>query len=556
MARHRPGAGFARWLRLQRILIVRRTVRRLHDWHQWLPSWGTSVLVHAIALLILALIYFSTGSGPRESQFNGEFTPGPVLGEGLISSVPAEVAGDPFNTNQTKEFPSLSFDTVAKGTKIINQPALPADVKFTHTITPPRVAAMPGVKLSDTVGSRLHFEDLSAPFAGRDEATRAKLVRREGGSAESEKAVQAGLDWIARHQRPDGAWSLDYHGQCVDDGCPFETTMASDTAATGLGLLPLLGAGHIHTKECRYQDNVRRGLAFLMKNQSPEGELFLGGSGNTKFYSHAIAAMALCEAYGISNDPRLKIPAQRALNFIAKNQNLDDGGWRYFPGQSGDTSVFGWQMFALRSGKLAGLEVSKRTIAGCRKYLDRAATDKGRTAYSYLIGGPADPVMTAEALLCRQYLGWPNDYGPLLKGAKSVYDHLLASEQRDIYYWYYATQMLHNLQGKEWVSWNKRIRDGLVGMQVTGVGCAKGSWDPQSPQRDRRSTAGRLYVTSLSILTLEVYYRWLPLYKPVDRSEDGNEKPPLDDEKSQLAKQAVLEPAAKPAQATAKKKAK
>ena len=158
--------------------------------------------------------------------------------------------------------------------------------------------------------------------------------------------MQLGLEWIARHQRPDGAWSLDYHGQCTDQGCPFESPMLSDTAATGLGLLPLLGAGHIHTKECRYQDNIRRGLEYLMKNQSPEGELFLGGDRNTKYYSHAIAAMALCEAYGLSKDPRLKIPAQRALNFIAKNQNLDDGGWRYYPGQAGDTSVFGWQMFA------------------------------------------------------------------------------------------------------------------------------------------------------------------------------------------------------------------
>ena len=141
--------------------------------------------------------------------------------------------------------------------------------------------------------------------------------------------------------------------------------------------------------------------------------------------------------------------------------------------------------------------------------------------------------MTAEALLCRQYLGWPNDYSPLLKGAKSVYDHLADSNERNIYYWYYATQMLHNLQGKEWVTWNKHVRDGLVSMQVMGTGCDRGSWSPLFPQPDRwgRVKAGRLYLTSLSILTLEVYYRWLPLYKPVDSNDGDSEKPPLDDPK-------------------------
>jgi hypothetical protein len=41
-----------------------------------------------------------------------------------------------------------------------------------------------------------------------------------------------------------------------------------------------------------------------------------------------------------------------------------------------------------------------------------------------------------------------------------------------------------------------------------------GSWDPDKPTRDAWSEpGGRLMVTSLSTLTLEVYYRYLPLYK-------------------------------------------
>ncbi len=522
MPRSIPRPRFARWVRLHRLLLVRAAVRRLKASHQWLPSWGTSLLVHGIALLLLALIYLgSSKDNAREPKFNGEFYPARVQGEGFISLSPGDKAGDPLTTETSRDFPSFSFGPTAPQEPRVSQPSVPPGVKLSTTFRPARAVPLAGMKLSDSIATRIHFEEMSAPFAGRDDAMRARLVRREGGSVESEKAVQLGLDWIARHQRADGAWTLDYHAQCSDPPCPDEQPLTSDTAATGLGLLPLLGAGHIHTKESRYQDNVKRGLDYLILHQNPEGEVFIGGGGNTRFYSHAIAAMALCEAYGLSKDPRLKIPAQRAINFIAKNQNLDDGGWRYFPGQAGDTSVFGWQMFALRSGKLAGLEIPKRTIQGCKLFLDRVATDKGRTAYAYTVGAESKPVMTAEALLCRQYLGWPNDFSPLLKGAKSVYDHLQVSNERNIYYWYYATQMLHNLQGKEWVAWNKKVRDGLVSMQVVGGGCDRGSWDPRSPQPDRWGlVAGRLYVTSLSILTLEVYYRWLPLYRSTDERSD------------------------------------
>jgi hypothetical protein len=151
-------------------------------------------------------------------------------------------------------------------------------------------------------------------------------------------------------------------------------------------------------------------------------------------------------------------------------------------------------------------------------YLDLASADPARTTlWPTCPEREATPVMTAEALLCRQYLGWSADEPALRKGAGIVYNHLRQSDDRNIYYWYYATQMLHNLGGKEWVSWNKHVRDGLVSMQVKSKGCDRGSWDPLYPQPDRWARgAGRLYLTSLSILTLEVYYRWLPLYRPTD----------------------------------------
>ena len=179
----------------------------------------------------------------------------------------------------------------------------------------------------------------------------------------SEKAVEEGLAWIVRHQRANGSWSLNFQEQCQDQGCPSQHVLDSDTAATGLALLPLLGAGYIHTVKCRHQDAVRRGLEALIQHQQPNGDLFTGGPGISYMYSHAIATMALCEAYGISRDSHLKEPARQALAFIIAAQNPTTGGWRYSPGQAGDTSVFGWQIFALRSGHLAGLSVPRTTPA-------------------------------------------------------------------------------------------------------------------------------------------------------------------------------------------------
>lgn len=525
MARRPTRSRLVRVLRVRRRRFVRRAVALLVLWHHWLPSWGTSVLVHAVALLLLALLYLtSPAPSPNRAQFDSVVGPTrqDPLGEEVTSIVAADRAGDPW-TRGGEDFPSFSFLKPDPGLTTSDRPAQPAAVKLAPVIAAPRVSLPRGTRLSDAVQGLVHVEDLTAPFAGRDPEMRAKLIRREGGSVASEKAVALGLEWLARHQRADGAWTLDCHDQCSDPPCPIDSNRSvfSDTAATGLGLLPMLGAGYIHTKPSRYSDNIKRGLDFLVANQSPEGELYLGGGHNYRFYSHAIATMALCEAYGLSKDPKLQLPAQRGLHFIAKNQNLDDGGWRYFPGEPGDTSVIGWQMFALRSGKLAGLDVPRATLQGCRGYLDLAAADPMKTTYSYRPGGLMSPVMTAEALLCRQYLGWPDNHPALLRGTGAVYRDLSTSGQRNIYYWYYATQLLHNLGGKEWVSWNKHVRDGLVGMQFVGDGCDRGSWSPIVPQPDAWGRQiGRHYTTTLSLLTLEVYYRWLPLYRPADPSAD------------------------------------
>ena len=121
-------------------------------------------------------------------------------------------------------------------------------------------------------------------------------------------------------------------------------------------------------------------------------------------YSHGLATIALCEAYGLTGDKQVGMAAQGAVNFILDAQNTADGGWRYNPKDPGDTSVVGWQLMALKSAHMAGLNVGGSVFSGTSKWLDAVAVHDG-AEYAYQPGAGPSPTMTSVGLLCRQYLG-------------------------------------------------------------------------------------------------------------------------------------------------------
>ena len=121
--------------------------------------------------------------------------------------------------------------------------------------------------------------------------------------------------------------------------------------------------------------------------------------------------------------------------------------------------------------------------------------------------------MTAEALLCRIYLGWGRTHPALREGVLAMVEEDPPSENRpNIYYWYYATQTLHHFGGTPWKQWNLQMRDVLVSSQEKR-GHAAGSWTPMGPLS---SQGGRIYMTSLAICCLEVYYRHLPIFRQIE----------------------------------------
>jgi hypothetical protein len=191
------------------------------------------------------------------------------------------------------------------------------------------------------------------------------------------------------------------------------------------------------------------------------------------------------------------------------------GGWRYSPGDAGDTSVAGWQIMALHSARAGGIKASYDTIKDARDFLNSVDHESG-SQYAYMPGQPPRNSMSAVGLLCRMYLGWKRDHPGLSAGVA----HLarVGPSRDDMYYNYYATQVLRHWGGDEWNRWNLKMREQLVETQVN-EGPAAGSWDVTDPHG---YAGGRLYQTALSILTLEVYYRYLPVYREIRANGDEN----------------------------------
>lgn len=351
-------------------------------------------------------------------------------------------------------------------------------------------------------------------FGSRGKGMREALLG-SGGTKASERSVAAALHWLARHQNPNGSWSIDHRYRCKDDTCTGPGSTESDAGATALALLPFLAAGQTSESDGPYQKNIRAGIAWMLSHQVKSGDMtgdLSAGSGQV-MYSHGLAAIMLCEAYGMTRDPATGKAAQAAVRFIERAQNKRTGGWRYVPGQPGDTSVFGWQLMALKSAQMAGLQVNYETFQAAERWLQSVASGKDKGLYCYLGERQETPSMTAVGLLCSQYMGTRPNAPSMVEGMAYLMDHSPALAERDVYYWYYATQVMHNVPGPEWDTWNRAMRRMLIETQIK-EGCAAGSWDPEKPVEDAWGNAGgRLMMTSLSALTLEVYYRYLPLYQ-------------------------------------------
>ena len=373
-----------------------------------------------------------------------------------------------------------------------------------------------------SIGGRLTLESRQA------------LLDFYGGTEESEAAVMRGLRWLAAHQQLDGSWPLNDYAKGIS-GCDCQTEFEnavddSLTAGTAFGILPFLGVGVTHDRSPedqpelkRYQRVVEKGLVYLAQHQTvtrdkkDKQDGYLGGS----MYAHALGTIAFCEAYGLSGDEDLKGHAQLAIKYLLNAQHDKGGGWRYSTGQAGDMSVTGWVFLAIRSAQLTGFDVLRAPLLRAERFVDSCAAgpeEAKLSRYAYQPGQKDKLALSAAGLLTRQYLGWKEDHPQLLAGGEYLMQHLPNESDTKlgtIYFYYYATQVLHHLEGSDFDLWNHRMREHLIHTQER-TGHATGSWNPQGT--DYGGRGGRLYATSMALLTLQVYYRHLPMYRYVKRT--------------------------------------
>jgi hypothetical protein len=381
--------------------------------------------------------------------------------------------------------------------------------------------ASPAAPAEPPAGAAARKDDA---FAGRTKEGRARLLKEFGGSAEGEEAVMLGLAWLTQVQKRDGNWAYESGPHTGDHA-----------AATGMAVLAFLGAGQSH-KEGRFKPTVQAGLDWLVKNANA-GQVRNRGMFNTitNMYSQGIAALALCEAYGMTRDPALKPAAQAAIDYIQKAQG-PRGSWGYVAGTDNDTSILGWQIQALHAARLTqDLVVDDKVIERAIRFLNFVSPGQTKSAYGYSTPDGAQPAtaLTAIGLLCRYYINdWRRDTAGFDQGARGLMRRAPAppARQVDMYYYYYATQVVRFYGGEEWKTWNegapgadsKRrggLPDVLLGLQVR-TPAGRGSWDPAVDRNETSLTfgtyCGRLGTTCMCLLTLEVYYRYVP-----EEAKDG-----------------------------------
>ncbi len=495
--------------------------------------WGmlTSLGVHIVVLLILWLVVLpgarkagyvelqGWGSGAIGDGFDNKLPPGP--GEG-----PAEVSAAPVTTV------NVGSDTPAIGVAQTNE-ATSAPPESKTSTTPDETAP---VSATGRLGNRSgtgRGGALDGTFNGRGGRGSGGGGGGGGGGKNDQadalrRCVDAGMAWIVRQQTKGGNWQL--HTGYPDAGYSVART---DTGATALSLLALLGDGHTHTNG-PHKEAVKKGLTWLKGIQKNDGDFHdhveLGRQ--TAFYAHAQATIAMCEAYALTKDESFKNSAQKGIEFLLNSQHPTNGGWRYQPqdGKSmGDLSVSGWCLMAMNTARIAEINVPPEPFGRVTVFLNTVESQNGGR-YRYLPSDPAGKTslaMTAEGLLCRQWLGWKKDNTALQDGVK----YLLSSEnlpvwapgKRNVYEWYYMAQTLHNMGGDDWRGWFGQLQSEIVTHQEKAGGKppndTRGSWTPRfqsgkfGSNEEYSEKAGRLYLTAMCLLILETPYRHTPIYE-------------------------------------------
>ncbi|PQO26403.1 hypothetical protein C5Y96_20445 [Blastopirellula marina] len=451
------------------------------------PAWAVSLVIHFAIVILLALFTVATY---HQDVHTVEATYSEQLGEQLEHEI---------LVLDTEEF-EVDANSGALETLIDSNEM-------------PMPKSLMNVDLIGTEAAKLDNQDTPGVDlkARGDGATRRVLLKAYGGNATTEQAVADALDWLKRNQMKDGSWSL--KGNYADG-----SSIENKVSATAMALLAFQGAGHTD-RAGTHAATVEKGWKYLLRQLDADGNFVHSGGiiNQHRPYTQAQATIALCELYAMTGDPELKAKAQSAINYCLEWQ-APEGGWRYTERVESDLSVSGWFLMALQSARMGKLDVPEEALVNVDRFLETVASEPkdgqkfelgSRYQYRVSRAEKPTPTMTAEGLLCRQYRGWNQEDPRLVEGMDYLLDNPIQWEEPDVYYWYYATQVAHHLEGDAWRNWNKDMRQ-IIPENQEKRGREKGSWDPARDENGVK--AGRLFMTCLCTYMLEVYYRHLPIY--------------------------------------------
>lgn len=425
-----------------------------------------------------------------------------------VTATELDIQDAPLEISQTSEVVTfavtpIAVDTAAPAEFVKYKDPNPPDKPVLHTINqapaPSRnMSALPkafGEQDTPTLGQ---LGPMNVNLFGTGDFFR--TMERAGG-AKARAAVDAALHWLAIHQEPDGMWNA----------TKYEGEESANAAVTALSALAFMGGGHT-TRKGEYRRNVLKAIEAIMRCQDAKGRIAWKGANH---YTHAICTIALCEAYGRARDERVGTAAQKAVDYCA-SAVLADSGWRYSASDdTSDMSVTAWFVQALKTAKLSNIKFDNSVYSQALTYVD-SVTDKGASqdstgavVYQFAAGqnypNNSHPALTSAGMMIRQFNGMGVKHHILVKGAELTKATPPQWNNKDFYYWYYATYAMHNMGGEYRLWWNQRVRDILLTHQ-SREGDNAGSWDPV---KDRWGKAGgRVYTTSLGALCLEVYYRY------------------------------------------------
>ncbi len=303
----------------------------------------------------------------------------------------------------------------------------------------------------------------------------------------TKKAISRALEWLAGKQNDDGSWS--------------DQQYQHNTAITSFALLAFLSNGHL-PNQGRYGPEVAKGVRFLLSSVR-DRDGYLVGSRGGNMYCHAMATLALAEAWGMTGDDDIKPVLEKAVDLIVRCQS-PEGGWRYDPIPHGaDISVTIMQVMALRAAKNGGLHVPDATMKRAIEYINRCY-DPRTGGYRYQPGSRGPEFARTAAGVCVLQLSGQYDAQEIPK-AVDFLKRTANTRQHFFYGHYYAAHAMHQIGGKEWKDYYQGIRDLLLARQSTSGDWSTREFDYNAP--------GPVYQTAIAVIILSVPAHYLPIFQ-------------------------------------------